>query len=219
MRFSQQNFNRHLNNIGQRVLWARNWACPCRNPQSGSADPTCPLCTGMGRIWDAPEEMVVGVASQDTQMKWAKLGQWEHGDMVVSLPEDQPAWDWGGQYDRVTTLDGLDGFSDVLVHGAPTERLRRFPKSIERVFWLNDTRTGFIEGGIPEVAANGRLTWPNGGEPPAGKQYTITGERYSEYFMLDAYPSDRNEHKGMRLPKRIVLRKFDLFGRAARNIS
>lgn len=216
MQFSAERFNRHLDNIGQRVLWSRSWACPCRNPTSGSADPQCPLCVGRGRIWDEAVETVVGVANQQTQVKWAKMGQWEAGDMVVSLPESSEAWDWGGQYDRVVTLNGLDGFSDVYQRGAPSERLRLPINSITRVYWLSADRKSVIEGGIPVLDDRGRPSWPNGGEPPAGMRYSISGDRFSEYYMLDSFPSDRNEHQGMRLPKRVVLRKFDFLGRAAR---
>ena len=167
-------------------------------------------------MWDESFETVVGVASQNTQVKWAKMGMWETGDMVVSIPEESPAWDIGGQFDRVITLNGLDGFSDVFTHGATTERLRLPINQVERVFWFAADKVTIVDGGIPVFDANGRMSWPDGGEPPIGTQYTITGDIFSEYYMLDAFPSDRNEHQGMRLPKRIVLRKFDLFGRVSR---
>lgn len=216
MRFSRTAFNRHLNNIGQRVLWRASYACPCVNRNSGAPDPKCPLCTGVGRVWDGAVETVVGVASQKTQERWAKLGMYEVGDMVLSIPENSPMWDRGGQFDRVTSLNGLDGFSEVLTRGAPSEKLRFQVNTITRVFWRNpqDPRL-MVEGGIPTVDEQGRLTW-SANEPPPGVTYSITGDRFSEYFMIDGFPSDRNQHSGMRLPKNVVLRKWDLFGRGAR---
>lgn len=217
MKFSRQAFNAHIDNIGQDVLWMRSWACPCMDRNTGSPQPACPLCVGRGRLWDAPVEMVMGIASQSTQIKWAKMGMWEHGDMVVVLPENCEAWDYGGQFDRFITKQGLDGFSEVLTRGAPSERLRMPVNSIMRCFWIEPGDPVRIqEGGLPVIDAKGRPSWPNGGEPPPGMQYSLTGDRFSEYFMLDSYPSDRNEHRGMRLPKKIVLRKWDLYGRAAR---
>ncbi|EPT1453048.1 hypothetical protein ACVOZ6_004703 [Escherichia coli] len=217
MKFSSGAFNAHIANLGQDVYWMRSWACPCMNPTSGSPKPSCPLCGGCGRIWDAPVEMIVGIARQSTQIKWSKMGQWEHGDMVVVLPENCEAWEYGGQYDRFITKNGLDGFNEVLVRGAATEKLRVPVNQINRCFWISpDDQTQLVEGGIPQVDDKGRLTWPDGGAPPLGQQYSVSGDRYSEYFLVDAYPDDRNEHAGMRLPKRVVLRKWDLFGRAAR---
>lgn len=215
MRFSRVAFNRHLENIGQKVLWSTSFACPCTNPVSGAPDPKCPLCVGKGRVWDKPVETVVGVASQKTQERWAKLGMYEVGDMVLSIPESSPMWDSAGQFDRVVTLNGLDGFSEILARGAPNERLRVPVHAITRVFWRHPQTKMIVEGGIPAVDDQGRLTWM-ADAPPAGTSYSVTGDRYSEYFMIDQYPSDRNQHAGVRLPKNVVLRKWDLFGRAAR---
>ncbi|MGL4458168.1 MAG: hypothetical protein ACRCUB_07190 [Plesiomonas shigelloides] len=216
MRFSRVAFNRHLANVGQQILWHASYACPCINKNSGASDPRCPLCTGVGRVWDKGVKTVVGIASQKTQERWAKLGMYEVGDMVLSIPENSPMWDRGGQFDRVVTLNGLDGFSEVLTRGAPTEKLRFKVSSISRVFWRNpkDPRE-MVEGGIPTVDENGLLSWKSG-EPPAGVTYSISGDRFSEYFMIDGFPSDRNQHSGMRLPKNVVLRKWDLFGRNSR---
>lgn len=220
MKFSSKAFNAHIANIGQDVLWLRSWACPCQDKNTGSPKPDCPICVGRGHIWDEPVSMVLGIASQQTQIRWAKLGQWEHGDMVCVIPEDTPAWDSSGQYDRIITTQGLDGFSEVLTRGAPTERIRMPVHSVMRCFWINQGNGARLtEGVLPVIDKNGRPSWPNGGEPPLGTQYSLTGDRYSEYWMLDAYPSDRSEHRGMRLPKRIVLRKWDLAGRAARTPS
>lgn len=216
MRFSKEAFNRHLTNIGQQVDWLASYSCPCTNPTSGAPEPKCPLCVGRGRIWDKPVPTVIGVASQDTQIKWAKLGLFEVGDMVVSIPENSPMWDRAGQFDRVITKNGTDGFSVVLTRGAPTEKLMLPIVQITRCFWRHPQNPAqIVEGGIPVVGADGRLSWTSG-EPPAGTRYSLAGERYSEYFMVDQYPSDRNQHSGMRLPKRVVLRKWDLFGRSAR---
>ncbi|EGD6457243.1 hypothetical protein IAJ44_004304 [Salmonella enterica] len=217
MKFSRQAFNAHLDNIGQDVLWMRSWACPCMDRNTGSPKPACPVCVGRGHVWDEPVSMVMGIASQSTQVKWAKMGQWEHGDMVVVIPENCPAWDYGGQYDRFITEQGFDGFSEILTRGDPTERLRMPVNEVFRCFWIDPAdKTKVIDGALPTIDANGRPHWLNGGEPPPGMSYSITGDRFSEYFMVDSYPDDRSEHRGMRLPKRVVLRKWDLFGRAAR---
>lgn len=216
MRFNKDAFNRLLTGIGQRVAWRASYACPCLNRNSGASDPRCPLCTGIGRIWEKSVETVVGVASQKTQERWAKFGMFEVGDIVLVIPECSEMWDRAGQFDRVTSLNGLDGFSEVLTRGAPNDRLRYQVNSITRVFWRNpqDPRV-IVEGGIPTVDEHGRLTWSSN-EPPTGVSYSITGDRFSEYFMVDGFPSDRNQHRGMRLPKNVVLRKWDLFGRGAR---
>lgn len=213
MRLNPDAFNRHLEHIGQRVLWRRSFACACVNPASGQPDPKHALCGGKGRIWDPAVETVTGVASQEVLAKWAKFGLWEAGDLVLSVPSSSALWD-AGQYDRVQMLDGDDRFSQPLVRGAPTERLIFAVKSLERCFWLHPTTRAIVEGSVPVLDANGRPTWPGGvGEPPPGTTYSLTGLKFDEYFIFDKYPSDRNQHSGAKLPKKIVARRFDLFSR------
>lgn len=213
MRFNPAAFDRHLNNIGQEMRWRRSYACACSQNSSGSADPSHQLCMGRGRIWDPPVKAVAGVASQQVQMQWQAMGQFESGDMVLSVPQNSPLWN-AGQFDRILMMNSTDVFSMPLQRGGPSERILFPVASFTRCFWLHpQNREQTVEGGLPAVDDAGRLTWPNGGEPPAGVKYSITGEKRDEYFVFLGIPSDRNEHKGMRLPRRIVARKWDLFGR------
>lgn len=211
MRFNRAAFNRHLAGMGQQVQWRRSWACACSSPTTGQPDPKHALCGGKGRIWAAPVATVVGVASQKTLAQWIQLGMYETGDAVLVIPEDSPMWD-AGQFDRITLLNSTDVFSQPFVRGAPAEKLLFKTKVITRVFWLHPTTRLPVEGGIPTIGPDGTPTWATG-EPPPGTTYSMTGEKFSEYFLFDQFPSDRNEHGGMRLPKRVIARQFDLFGR------
>lgn len=214
MRLDPGAFNRFLSHIGQEVAWRRSYSCACLNHASGQPDPKHALCGGKGRIWDAPVKTVVGVASQATLAQWAKFGQWESGDAIVSVPESSPLYD-AAQFDRVVMLNSTDTFSQPLTRGAPSEVLKFAIAKLNRVFWLNPLdRNQIVEGAIPVVDSNGDLSWAGGiGEPPAGATYSITGDKYTEYFVFNNLSSDRGEHSGARLPKKIVLRRFDLFSR------
>lgn len=211
MRFSPNRFNRHLANLGQQYLWRRSYGCSCVSPSSGAPDPRCGLCSGKGYFWDPAVQVGAATASQKTQMTWQQMGQYEAGDIVVTVPENSPLWD-AGQFDRVVMLNATDRFSQPLVRGAPTERLLFAPQSIERVFWRHPQTQGLVEGGIPSVAADGRLAWVSG-EPPMGVSYSLTGTKLVEYFVYQELPRNRNMHNGVRLPKYCVLRRWDLFGR------
>lgn len=213
MRLNPNAFNRFLRGIGQRVTWRRSFACACVNPASGAPDPKHALCAGKGRIWNDPVETVTGIASQEVVAEWAQSGQWESGDMILSIPSDSPLWD-AGQFDRVKMLNSTTVFSQPLTHGAVTERLIFAVHSVNRCFWLHPTTRLIVEGGVPVVSDNGMLSWIGGiGEPPPGVTYSITGLKYDEYFIFGGLPSDRNEHSGSRLPKHVVARKWDLFSR------
>ncbi len=212
MRFNPVAFNRHLANMGQKIRWRQAFACSCVNPNSGAPDPKCKLCGKKGRLWGEPQDTVCGSQKQETQAQWANSGMWEAGDLVVSIPENSPMWD-SGQFDRVTMLNATDRFSQPLVRGSVTDDLSLFAvQRIERVFWKHPQTQALVEGGIPKVDADGKLTWTER-EPPPGMAYSVTGWKYSEYFVFGDFPSNRNIHSGMRLPKRVVLRRWDLFGR------
>lgn len=211
MQLNPQAFNAHLEHMGQKVQWRKAFTCPCKNVNSGASDPKCPHCAGKGHMWDPAKPGVVGVTGQKTQNEWAQFGNYESGDTVVSIPESSALYEMG-QFDRVTLLNATEQFSTTLFHGAQTERLIGRIERISRVFWLDDQKN-LVQGGIPTVAANGTLSWASGA-PPQGKQYGISGTRLLEYFCFGMFPSNRNMHQGARLPKRVVLRKFDLWGRA-----
>lgn len=213
MRLNPAAFDAHLGFIGQQFTWRKAYRCPNVNPHSGASAPNCPLCAGKGVIWSAAVPVMAGVAGQQVQRQWAQFGQWQNGDVVVTIPENSAMYEVG-EFDRAVMLNATEYFSLILTRGDPQEKIHLPVKAITRVFWLDPTHTSIIEGAVfPTVNADGSLTWPMNGAPPAATQYTITGTSFVEYFSWGPYPSNRNEHSGARLPKRIVLRRFDLFGR------
>lgn len=207
-------FNAFLgDNIGQDFQWRRASICPCTNPLSGAATPQCPKCAGKGRLWAAPVDAKAGMTQQRINKVFAQMGLYEAGDATLTIHESSAMYD-AGHFDRITMLNSTDRFDLVLTRGDPTERLFFKVQSLERVFWYTGKNgEGEVrEGALPTVADDGTLEFGAGG-PPAGKQYSISGTRYAEYYVWDGMPSDRNEHFGARLPKRVIARRFDLFGR------
>ncbi|MBE0437615.1 MAG: hypothetical protein IBX56_17655, partial [Methylomicrobium sp.] len=91
------------------------------------------------------------------------------------------------------------------------KKLRFNVLSIDRVFWRAPDKT-IIEGRPPSVDEDGVLTWGSL-RPPAQATYSITGRRVPEYFVYIDLPLDRPMHHGEPLPRRIVCRRFDLYGR------
>lgn len=211
MKLNPDHFNRFLAGIGQQFTWRRAYACSCVTPGEGTPDRKCPNCLGKGHVWAAPTPCSAASASQKTLHSWAKMGRFDSGDIVLTVPGDSPLWE-AGEFDRVTMMNASDRFSQPLIHGAPTERLQFTPDRIDRIFWLDPTTKQMVEGGIPAVDANGRLTWTTG-EPPPGMSYSISGTSRSEYFVFAELPRNRNMHDGARLPKNMVLRRWDVLGR------
>ena len=100
----------------------------------------------------------------------------------------------------------------ALVHGL-ADRTLHTVATVDRVFWLNADGTEVVEGGIPVAADDGTLTWPNGGEPSPGATYSMSGTNQAEYFCYMDLPRNRNAFHGLKLPRTVLLRNFDLYGR------
>lgn len=162
-------------------------------------------------MWNAPTEGFAGVTQQVVNPSFQDFGAMEQGDMSLSIGSDSILYGMG-RFDRVTLLNSTDVFSRTLVRGNNDNLADLTAESITRVFWRNTAGTAVVEGGIPAVSSTGVLTWV-AGEPAAGVQYSITGRRFSEYFAYDALPSNRNEHMGLTLPRKVKIRLFDLYGR------
>lgn len=208
MRFSPSAFNRFLNDIGQDFSWRKAFACPCVNPNSMQAAPNCPVCGGKGRAWTDAAVGRSGVAGRDAMKEWAQFGLWDAGDVVLSIPSDSILYDMG-QYDRVLMLNRTEPFSMNMIRGM--NDLIRFPVvSVDRVFWI--AGGAIVEGEIPAVLPNGMLDWA-GNAPPHGVTFSLTGRRTPEYFVYQDMPMDRPHHAGMKLPRKVVIRRFDLYGR------
>ncbi len=216
MSFSVDDFNEFLGEsgpVGQTYIWYRADPCPCADAHSGAGRQGCPMCSGKGVQFAAGQGGVAAMASSRTQREWAQFGTYEQGDVVVTIPENSPLYDVG-QYDRVTATDSIVRFGEVLEHGSGAlEVLPFLALSITRVFWLNEDETANVDGGIPTIAEDGSLSWPEGGEPPADTQYTVTGTKYLEYICLGNFPTNRAMGQGLRLPRKVVLRDSDLFKR------
>jgi hypothetical protein len=212
MEFNPAAFDALLNNMGHQFAWRKSYACPCFNPGSGQAKDTCPQCGGKGRIWTAesdPNTGTCGFQAQNARKAMADFGVWEAGDSLLTIGEDCPFY-VSGRFDRFRSLRSTHVFTDGLRRGFG-DRIWGKIVSIDRVFWL-DVDSNIVEGGIPTVATNGALTW-TANEPPQGQTYSVAGERFDEYYAYLNIPQNRPMHDGARLPKKLPVRKFDLFGR------
>lgn len=215
MRLNPGHFNRHIANIGQQMEWRRSYACACVNPTSGSADPKHRLCAGKGRIWKPPVATICGISSQEATPELVAAGLYDKGDMKLTIPSSSPMWRDAGRFDRVVLKNATEVFSMPFTRNAPTEKIIFSWKEIDRCFWLDPTTREEVEGGIPIIdPVDGTMSWEGGiGEPPPGMIYSLTGLKFVEYYLLDELPANRGEHSGAALPKKVGMRRFDLFGR------
>lgn len=206
-----EEFNAFLVSIGQSVRWRPSRACPCRNPSSGAARADCPVCSGLGVVWDTGVASIAAMTGVKAQRAWADFGRWESGDTVLTLPSDQPIYAMG-EGDRVTLLHSSEPFSIVVPWGGRVTGEVESIATCTSVDFNPEAEVADVSWPIPTVGANGTLSWASGA-PPVGTQVAVTGRRRPEYFCLQDFPQDRAHHQGRALPRRVVLRRFDVWGR------
>jgi len=208
MRLSATRFNDFLSGaVRQRFTWRRRSACPCIDPSTSAPRYDCPLCRGKGHLWADEVEGFAGQSSQSPAKAIATFGSWERGDCTLTLPSNSPIYD-AGQYDRIRSLDSVGSFSEVVRPGLNDALLGKVV-CLHRVFWLNDGGTAVVEGPVPDLAADGTMTWPNLDGPPEGRQYTVEGERYDEWFVYMPLAADRNSGASG-LPRKLAARRLDI---------
>lgn len=208
MRLSSSAFNRMLNQMGQTFAWRKSFACPCVNKNSGQAKPNCPHCSGKGRLWSKAVQGDAGIVSRSKMREFATFGVWDQDDIMLSIPSDSPLYDMG-QFDRISALNRSEPFSINMVRGL--NDVIKFPVlQVDRVIWMENDIIRDVA--LPTVNEDGTISWDDGA-PPAGVTFSITGRRTPEYFCYQELPTDRPLHFGEKLPRRVALRRFDLFGR------
>lgn len=214
MRLDPAHFNRFLNGLGQSVLWRAAIDCPCRNPHSGAADQACTLCRGAGQAWSAPVTGTVALSGQRQQREWAAFGLWESGDLVVTIPATSPLYALG-EFDRVTFTDSTEPFSLTQVRGKSGPLA--FPvKTLERCVVRGTDAKGeltLVAVAVPTLDSQNQPTWAAGQGPAMLQTYSLAGRKHPEYFCYGNFPQDRAHHQGLDLPRKVILRRFDLFGR------
>lgn len=221
--FNLPALNAMLHQMGQSVEWLPASACPCRSAHSGAADPSCPVCLGKGWVWSAPVSASVGLTGQQVQRRWAEMGLYEAGDVVVSLPGDAAIYAIG-EFDRVRFTQSSEPFS-MLIH---PDRLVPLPFIVTQIDRATVIRDGeLVDLVLPTIhPITGQFQWaspapavdPDEEEvpdsfycPAPGESWALTGRRIPEYFCYGSFPQDRAHEQGRALPRRVVLRKFDLF--------
>ena len=211
MQLSPANFNRHLNSIGQQFIWRKAYGCPCVDPNTGGALPSCQHCFGKGRIWDADVTPgVAGIVGRNNFKKYADFGVFDPSDTMLSIPSDSPLYSIG-QFDRVSAVNRTEPFDINLIYGV-NDKIQYTVVSIDRISWIG-ANGALVIGQIPTISDNGVIQWDSANTPPEMASYSVSGRWHPEYFVYIDLPFDRPFHHGAALPRRVVLRRFDLFGR------
>lgn len=206
MRLSPAKFNQFLSGIGQDIAWRQARDCPCIQPHTGSPDPSCLHCDGIGHLWAEPVVTVAGVVSRDLAREFAPMAPIESGDIMLVLPSNQACYAMA-EFDRVVMLDNAERFSLGRVRGR-SERFRFDPLTVDLVEWIDND---VVVSAVPDSFSRDGVVFATGG-PPHGVSYSVSGTRRPEFYCYLNLPISRPHQRGDALPKRVVMRRIDLLG-------
>lgn len=208
MKLSPAAFNTFLAGLAQGLAWQPSTVCPCVSRHSGAAKPDCPYCDGKGRRWGTAVASSAGIVSREIARKFAPMAILDTGDVMLVIPSDVEVYAIG-EFDRVILTDRTEPFSLNVVAGV-NDQLRWTPSAIDAVSWIGADGV-MVDGPAPDDWDDDAPVWEAGG-PAHGTTYAITGRRNPEYYCWLTLPLDRPHHGGAALPRRVVLRRFDLYG-------
>jgi hypothetical protein len=192
-RFHASVMNDLLHRHGATVEWEQGIICNCWGTvdngvltyQTREPDPYCGTCQGEGFSY-LPPIVFDGVVLQqfDFNLMFNIMGQYEDGDVQLTVASDTPIWSRGTQGDRITLMDRVITQSEKIQHG--NDILRYVPASVETVQWGNT----IYRPGIDYQVVNDEIIWI-GNEPPADAWYGVRFQIYPTYQLWLRLPEPR----------------------------
>ncbi len=183
--FNPDDFDIAIETKSYRVAWSRAARCPCTpvNSQTKQPDPTCTICQGGGWFYFSPSKattdetkvgklnnvqtrivtdkaavvyaLMTGIAS--TYNPYDPLGSRISGLVNVTVRRENKI----GYYDKITNLDSVVVYTELLEAGAPSDPLKtRYP--VVTVNLLRSETTEFQGVDIP-TATSGDFSLDNNG--------------------------------------------------------
>ncbi len=219
--FNPNDFDIAIETKSYRVAWSRAAWCPCIpvNDQTKQSDPNCTLCQGSGWFYFSPskattDETKVGkldnvqtrIVSDKAAVIYAlmtgistqynpydPLGSRITGMVNVSVRRENKV----GYYDKITNLDSVIVYSELLTAGVPTSPLKtRYPivqvnllRSFTAEFQGVETPTA--SSGDFSLDSNGFIVWnqlnPSANIPTEGEVVVIHYLCHPQWLIID-YP-------------------------------
>ena len=170
--------------------------------------------------YSAVRDYLIGVTSVLVAKQFAQFGEWDKGDMIATIP----ARDVHGalldvyqigEFDRMTLADSVVRRSFLGVRGERDRFPERTIRAVTDAFGLQGGVQVPLEDGIDFRVTGNTVEWLSD-TLAAGDGYSLRYVVSPEYFVWTTLEQPRAHDLGKALPKKVVLRLFDLFGRDKR---
>ena len=171
-------------------------------------------------VYTAVRDYRIGVSGVTFTKQFAQFGEWDRRDMIATVPARDASGAlleiYGiGDFDRVTLVDSVVRQSFVGQRGQADTVPERTIRAVTDAFGLHNGAKVPLEDGTDFRVTGNTVEWLSSALA-VGEGYTLRYVASPEYFVWTSIEQPRAHDLGKALPKRVVLRSFDLFGRDKR---
>jgi hypothetical protein len=141
--------------LGTRVCWEQSHKCPCVEFQGGASQ-ECPVCDGLGTLWEAPSTAfragVTVLQSRDVARQSAKA-EGLIGDGQISIPSSAPCYGEVKPFDRFLVPDATDAVEWLVSPRSPV----RLPAGAVVLGVTALSNGTLVQATLPAPGADGRI--------------------------------------------------------------
>ena len=220
-----QPFDAVLANYGTRLQWQKAHLCPCNysGQLTGSSDPQCVTCKGLGWYWDAPSATFNGLITfihmsptpdEPGALMDDKFGVIQHAEPTLTLPFSAGAvWQYASLNDVFVQIDAIDRFESQLQVGGVTTVPYQQQLSIPATgaVTIYDTATHSVSSVSGYMVSGASVTLPSG--YASGTAYVVAytaAKAFAAWRDAGSMGHDRPFGQ-VTLPKRFRLQNLDLW--------
>lgn len=213
-------FDALIRDHGTKIIHESATLCPCYRGriESGQKNLNCGECENGYLLYD-PIEIFVYMENTDLEKSFQQFGVWDTGTARLYSPSKREPEGgregeefYIGYFDRITVLDFLEVYSEVIERGSgQTDRLQFKALNVSLLRTERDTFTLDIDFRIDD---DGNIKWVSKHQPTynldrgVGEVYTIRYLRNPVYRVTEIFHENRFVLSGVRskykVPKRLV---------------
>lgn len=205
-------FDALIRDQGSKIRYEMVSLCPCYYGRidSGQKDPNCRDCENGYYVFDSVE-IFAYIESTSLQKQFAQYGVWEAGLAKMYTPaklEDGKTEFYIGYFDKITILDFLETYSEVVERGVGDTDYLSFKALDVRCLETRGKKKYQLDIDF-KIDENGNIKWISVNQPTynldrgVGEAYTISYMRNPVYRVLDLAEENRFVLSG-------VKNRFDL---------
>lgn len=173
--FNVQDFEQLIEQKGYRLQWEKATICPCIDPATNHGVEGCPQCDGRGKYYYSSSEIKGVITRQNKELQIGDVfGALEPGEAYLTVPAKYKL----SQFDRVTNLDSIGVYSEVIIKDLEDDDYLRYTPigAVDFAGYqptLKSNIINLVQGVDYTFDADGKITWLTANKPAANTGFSF----------------------------------------------